>query len=78
MILNVTPDFKLETDENNYTGTIGKKFYISVSFQSSKYDLYMEMYRKNIRKPENRVQSHTEGLKRVKRDNYVYLGMSSC
>ena len=43
--------------------------------QSSSYRVYRKLYEKSMQYPENLVQSHAEGLRRVKeQDNYIYLG----
>lgn len=42
--------------------------------QKSTFDVYQKMWQLSVKYDENNVKSHAEGIKKVMKGNYIYLG----
>ena len=47
---------------------------IKITLQKSTFDVYQKMWQRSVKYDESNVKNHEEGIERVKKGNYIYLG----
>ncbi|KAI0233279.1 Glutamate receptor ionotropic, kainate 2 [Lamellibrachia satsuma] len=62
----------VEQSTYTYGCTAGAAIYTLI--EKSTFDVYQKMWQRSVKYDDNNVKNHEEGIERVKKGNYIYLG----